>query len=277
MIQDLAPSSFSNAFELHLPEKGEPLLLYRGKEAILSLRDGEIVLPRLGDYPGIRAEDCRFAFRIDGKAYALSLLPPEEIPEGYSLYPSSEYRHFAPRKELFACAAGHSLFRWYRENRYCGSCGAKLQDADRERALVCPSCGSIHYPKICPAVIVALRDGEKLLVTRYKDRPFKGLALVAGFAEIGESIEDTVRREVWEETGLKVKNLSFYKSQPWVITDSLLFGFFCDLEGPNEICLEEDELSYGEWIDRRDLPPDESHVSLTAEMMECFRRGQDRK
>ena len=84
------------------------------------------------------------------------------------------------------------------------------------------------YPKICPAVIVAIHDGDRLVLTRYKDRPFKHYALVAGFNEIGESIEETVHREVFEETGLRVKNLRFYKSQPWTFTDTLLFGFFAE-------------------------------------------------
>ena len=98
-------------------------------------------------------------------------------------------------------------------------------------------------------------------------------ALVAGYNEIGESIEDTLRREVMEEVGLKVKNLTFYKTQPWVITDSLMIGFFCDLDGEDVITLQQSELSMGTWVERKDLPPDTTHLSLTAEMIEQFRLG----
>ena len=94
---------------------------------------------------------------------------------------------------------------------------------------------------------------------------------MAGFNEIGESIEDTVRREVMEEVGLRVKNLQFYKSQPWVFTDTLLMGFFAQLDGSDHITLQEDELSEAVWFSRAALPTDHSAISLTGEMIEYFR------
>lgn len=139
--------------------------------------------------------------------------------------------------------------------------------------MVCLDCGSTVYPKICPAVIVAVVNGERLLLTRYRGRPFKKYALVAGFNEIGESIEATVHREVMEEVGLRVKNLRFYKSQPWVFTDSLLMGFVCELDGSDTITLQEDELAEANWFAREELPKDYSHISLTGEMIEQFRLG----
>ena len=91
--------------------------------------------------------------------------------------------------------------------------------------------------------------------------------------EIGERVEDTVRREVWEETGLHVKNLRFYKSQPWVLTDSLLMGFFCDLDGDPTTRLQDGELALAQWFERDSLPDDHSDISLTGEMIEYFRKN----
>mgnify|MGYP000665301821 FL=1 len=133
----------------------------------------------------------------------------------------------------------------------------------------------MEYPKLSPAVIVAVRNGEKLLLSKYAGREFTNYALIAGFAEIGEPIEDTVRREVMEEVGLKVKNLRFYKSQPWSFTDTLLFGFFCDLDGDDTICLDEEELSLAVWMERSQIPVDEYEISLTREMMTLFKNGLD--
>ena len=172
-----------------------------------------------------------------------------------------------------AAAAGESLYRWYSSQRFCGRCGRPMEKSEIERAMVCPACGNTVYPKICPAVIVAIHDGDRLVLTRYKDRPFKHYALVAGFNEIGESIEETVHREVLEETGLLVKNLRFYKSQPWVFTDTLLFGFFAELDGSDKITVQEDELAEAGWFHRSEIPEDQSRISLTGEMMEQFRKG----
>ena len=112
-------------------------------------------------------------------------------------------------------------------------------------------------------------------MSKYAGREFTNYALIAGFAEIGEPIEDTVRREVMEEVGLKVKNLRFYKSQPWSFTDTLLFGFFCDLDGDDTICLDEEELSLAVWMERSQIPVDEYEISLTREMMTLFKNGLD--
>ena len=180
-----------------------------------------------------------------------------------------------PMAAAFAAITALQLHRWYKSRSFCGSCGAPTEPSRTERAMVCPKCGLIEYPKICPAVIVAVSDGERLLVSRYRDRPFRGWALIAGFVEIGETLEDTVRREVLEETGLRVKNLRYYKSQPWSFSDTLLAGFYCDLDGSDAIRIEEDELSEALWLPRGEIPPRGNDVSLTAEMMERFRLGQD--
>ena len=97
----------------------------------------------------------------------------------------------------------------------CGCCGKPMIHSQKERMMECPSCGNHEYPVLCPAVIVGITNGDKIILSKYEGRSFKRYALIAGFAEIGETIEETVHREVMEEVGLKVKNLRYYKSQPW--------------------------------------------------------------
>lgn len=130
------------------------------------------------------------------------------------------------------------------------------------------------YPQICPAVIIGVTHGDKILLSKYNGRNYKDYALLAGFAEIGETIEETVKREVWEEVGLHVKNIRYYKSQPWPHSSSLLFGFFAQLDGDDEtIQLEEEELSMAVWMHRDDLPMEADHVSLTNEMILYFKEN----
>ena len=152
-------------------------------------------------------------------------------------------------------------------------CTEALRDSETERALICPECGRIRYPKICPAVIVAVRSGEKLLLTKYAGRAFTRYALVAGFTEIGETLEQTVAREVMEEVGLKVKNIRYYKSQPWGIDGNILMGFYCDLDGDDTIHLDESELSVGQWHTRGSIPAKDDSYSLTREMIRVFDEG----
>ena len=144
----------------------------------------------------------------------------------------------------------------------------------KERMLYCESCHNMEFPKICPAVIIGVTDGDKILMSKYAGRTYKKYALLAGFTEIGETLEETVQREVMEEVGLKVKNIRYYKSQPWSFSDTLLMGFFCDLDGEEEINLDREELAMAEWFDREKMPVEREDLSLTNDMMMAFKEGR---
>ena len=118
-------------------------------------------------------------------------------------------------------------------------------------------------------------NGDKIILSKYEGRRFKRYALIAGFAEIGETIEETVHREVMEEVGLKVKNLRYYKSQPWSFSGTLLFGFFCDVDGDDTLTVDHEELSMAQWVERDKIPDQGNNISLTKEMMMLFRDGKE--
>ncbi len=269
MLQDIAPHVYHNEMKFLTPTP-EDLALCCSKEGVLLKKeDGALRLPRVGDCP--EGLSWIYAFSIDETRYFLT----REAAAVEGFVPMNAYREQGSGLAAFACAVGQSLARWYGDNRFCGTCGKPMTHSTRERALVCPDCGRTVYPKICAAVIVAVTDGDRLLLTKYAGRAFTRYALIAGFCEIGETVEQTVCREVLEECGLRVKNLRFYKSQPWVVTDTLLFGFYADLDGSGEVHLQEDELSLGQWFERDELPADHSTDSLTGEMIEVFRLGQE--
>ena len=144
---------------------------------------------------------------------------------------------------------------------------------DKERMMRCPDCGMMEFPKICPAVIIAVTHGDKILMSKYAGREYKKYALLAGFNETGESIEETVRREVMEEVGLKVKNLRYYKSQPWAFSDTEMIGFFAELDGPDKIKLQEDELSEAGWYHRDEIPDETMMNSIGSELKMVFKYG----
>ena len=122
---------------------------------------------------------------------------------------------------------------------------------------------------------VGITNGDKIILSKYEGRRFKRYALIAGFAEIGETIEETVHREVMEEVGLKVKNLRYYKSQPWSFSGTLLFGFFCDVDGDDTLTVDHEELSMAQWVERDKVPDQGNNISLTKEMMMLFRDGKE--
>ena len=230
-----------------------------------------------------------FLFLIDKTAfYSVDELPErladclaEPAPgsegqsSGYVFLPCGELRTAKPGWLAFAGITGAQLFRWRQDRKFCGCCGARMRPSRTERAFVCDGCGAVVYPKISPAVIVAVIHKDRILLTKYAHRTYARYALIAGFAEIGETIEETVHREVMEEAGIRVKNLHFYKSQPWSFSDTLLMGFFCELDGDDTITLDETELASGAWIVREEMPDRSDDISLTSEMMEQFRRGLD--
>lgn len=140
----------------------------------------------------------------------------------------------------------------------------------RERMMHCPECHNMVYPRISPAVIVGVIHGDRILLTKYAGREYTKYSLIAGFTEIGETLEETVQREVMEEVGLKVKNIRYYKNQPWGMSGSLLTGFFADLDGDDTIRLDETELSTAEWFRYDEMPAKDDGVSLTREMIRVF-------
>lgn len=274
MFQDIFPCQYDNQYRPGGAGGQAWVLQYRDGGVMARQGEEKLILPGTEMLSGQALQQVRYACSVDGTAYVLAD-PKAELPPEFAPIPSLRFREMEPRETAFACAVGESLARWYAGNRFCGACGGKMQHSAAERAMVCAACGRTVYPRINPAVITAITDGERLLLTKYAGRAFRRYALVAGFNEIGESIEDTVRREVREETGLQVKNLRFYKSQPWVFTDTLLMGFYCDLDGSDEIRRQEDELSEATWFDRGELPEDHSAISLTGEMIERFRRREN--
>lgn len=191
--------------------------------------------------------------------------------EGFEFIGVNSFRRAKPKYKAFAVITAYHLYGWYRDNKFCGRCGKPMVHDDKERMVKCPSCNNMVFPKISPAVIIGVTDGDRILFTKYAGRTYTNYALVAGFTEIGETLEETVIREVKEEVGLDVTNVRYYKSQPWALSGSLLAGFYCDLIGDDKIKLQEDELSIAEWVRAEDIHEEADGISLTKEMMLKFK------
>ncbi len=263
VIQDIA-APFDNRFRPCAPVPGDAVICFREDAVLFSEEDGMIRFPSVGEAvtPGVSL------FALGGRRYFLGEAEPFD---GYSYRPVSDLRRIGPREEAFAGVTALHLYRWYRDHRFCGRCGQPMRHSKTERAMVC-DCGNTVYPTIAPAVIVGVRSGDRICLTKY-NRGYAHWALVAGYTEIGETPEQTVEREVMEETGLRVKNIHYYKSQPWGLSGSLLLGYFCDVEGDDTIRVDHDELKEGRWFTAEEIDFPDDHFSLTREMIGVFKRG----
>ncbi|SCP94774.1 NAD(+) diphosphatase [Anaerobium acetethylicum] len=276
MIQDIEPRIFNNSFQNKKAEPQDLFLSYEGDTVLVREEKDKLWYPSFSDfeaeYPHL-IDEARFLFTIDNINYFLTDEKGLDTAEGWAYVTTGRFRTEPKYWRSFAGAVGWQLNRWYSSHRFCSKCGKPVTQSEKERMLYCESCGFQVYPVISPCVIVAVHDGDRLLLTKYAGREYTKYALIAGFVEIGETLEQAVIREVQEEAGLKVKNLKFYKSQPWPFTDTILAGFYAELDGDDTITIQEDELALGIWMNREDIPPEELKISLTGEMMEAFRTG----
>ena len=279
MIQDLGSHKLDNRYySERLPKEDDAVISYVGRKILIRELDEarKLVLPTVAEYAGTAdyagAAELIYLFSVDGRGFFMTLVQMD-LP-GYSYMSLRDIRAIAlePQEYVFAAFTAVHLGEWYRRKRYCGACGAPLGPDSRERAMRCSSCGEVFYPRINPAVIVGVIDHGRLLITRYL-RGYGHNALVAGFAEIGETLEETVAREVMEETGLRVKNIRYYKSQPWGIASDLLTGFFCDVDGDTQVKLDGQELKSAIWTLREEITWQPPEYSLTADMMKAFHEG----
>ena len=274
MIQEIAPHRYDNHYEPLSPSPDDRVFLFSPPKMLAREGEGrEIRFPRLKDFARLPGE-LIYLFSIDGEKFFLAQPDGEWEAPGFSLLHTGAIRGCTPPELSFAAATAMQLSRWYRDNRFCGRCGGEMARDTKERMLYCPRCKNTVYPKLSPCIITGITDGDRILLTKYARSGYNHYALVAGFCEIGESFEETLRREVAEEVGLEVENIRYWASQPWSFSDSLLAGFFCDVRGSRTPRLVDGELKEASWFSRAEIPVSDDGVSLTRAMIEAFRQGK---
>jgi NAD+ diphosphatase len=173
-------------------------------------------------------------------------------------------------EEMFklACRAIHILL-WDQNSQFCGRCGSPARMDTLERAKVCSDCGLRSYPRISPATITAVKRGNQILLARAKRFPAELYSVIAGFVEPGETLEECVKREIMEETGIHVKNVRYFGSQPWPFPDSLMIAFTADYEG-GEIMIDKNEIMDAGWFAADALPRIPESLSIARRLIDQF-------
>jgi len=178
---------------------------------------------------------------------------------------------FGLTENLMFSLAGRAtqILDWYRSHQFCGRCGLQAVAHEVDRAMVCPACGIHSYPRLSPSIITLVHDGEQVLLARNHRFPDGMYSTLAGFVEPGESIEQTLRREVKEEVGVNVTNLEYMGSQPWPFPNSLMLGFLAQYDS-GEIVLQEEEIADAQWFDCRQLPAIPGKVAISRWLIDTY-------
>lgn len=177
-----------------------------------------------------------------------------------------------PFEEYYRAGKASQILNWDKNSRYCPMCGVPTVQVS-PIAKRCPECRQEFYPNISPAVIVLIKKEDKILLVH--SRNFRGqfMGLVAGFLEVGETLEECIRREVMEETELKIKNIRYFGSQPWPYPSGIMIGFIADYES-GTIKLQDEELSAGEFYSRDNMPEIPKKLSIARQMIDAWLEGK---
>ena len=276
MIHEIFPHQFDNHFIItdNIAEN-DYILHYNEKSLLLKINGDEFQLPTKKDVSDIfDTTESTFLFSLNGVRCFLVWNATKLIDNRFVYKEINSFRTLNPREIAWICIVGFQLNNWYMENKFCGKCGTKTAEKSDERAIICPNCSTVVFPKISPAIIVAILCKDKILLAHNSNFEQKRYSLVAGYVDVGETLEETVMREVKEEVGLDVKNIRYYKSQPWAFSGSMMIGFTAEADDTQPIRPDNVEITEADWFSRENLPNHPPKISIAGEMIDKFEKGE---
>jgi NAD+ diphosphatase len=272
-----SPPSFVPSARFIQPPQAGLWFVFRRRELLVSDTFGVPHVPSI-EALGFAALRVQFLGHLNGEACFSAELPHDsEAPRG------AEFRDLRQlygrmRDELMGVAArAVQIMDWDRTHQFCGACGARTEPHGKIRSRVCtdPSCKLEHYPRISPAMIVAVERGDEILLARSPHFPPGIFSTLAGFVDPGETIEEAVHREVFEETGVHVRNVRYFGSQSWPFPNSLMLGFQADYAA-GELELDPEEIEDAGFFRFDALPPMfPGRVSISQWLIQDFLERHD--
>ncbi|MBE9182638.1 NAD(+) diphosphatase [Oculatella sp. LEGE 06141] len=245
---------------------------FKGNKLLVQVEERISIVPKLKDLADIGLMPIRTQFlgTIDGEPCYSAELPGDAIaPNGMGFKGLREL--YGLLDEGFYTLGGRAIqiVEWDRTHQYCGHCATQMTQLPHERAKRCPACGLVNYPRLSPAIIVLVHRGDDVLLARAHRFPPGMYSVLAGFVEPGESLEETVSREVQEEVGIQVKDIRYFGSQPWPYPNSLMIGFTAEYAA-GEIVVEPEELTEAAWFHKHQLPQVPPKMSIARRLLDWF-------
>lgn len=270
-----------------IPENGKPPVysgkvwwfLFQGDDLLVERSDTRTnrsllhrpIVPVMSERPpGPTLANIFYIGKIDGiPCYAGEVIGDTVLPVGMSFI---RLRSLIADldEEIFPVAGrAYQIVNWARTHRFCGRCGGRTLKREYELAMVCEKCGFTSYPRISPAVITAVVKDDAILLARAHRFPPGLYSVIAGFVEPGETLEQCVRREIQEETGIQVKNIRYFGSQQWPFPNSLMIGFTAEYES-GEIKIDPGELTDARWCTPDSLPELPHTITIARRLITWF-------
>jgi NAD+ diphosphatase len=258
----------------HGHESDEPVwwFAFSGPKLLVEVSQGGVRIPFAKDLLSLNVTPIRTQFLgfLDGRSCYSAECGPDVVPAEAAAFRGLRGLFPDLGDELFALAGrALQIVNWDRTHRFCGQCAAPTADKEDERAKICPRCGLVTYPRMSPAIIVAVRKEKQILLARASRFPDGLYSVLAGFVEPGETLEQCLRREVREETGIDVQNIEYFGSQAWPFPNSLMIAFTADYAG-GEITIDKKEIVDAGWFSANNLPSIPDKLSVARRLIDSF-------
>ena len=252
------------------------LFVVRNQELLVTMDDGDEENARIPrrrdeeqfDFVGFETYQGTYLGRDYSGVLIEESLGDFSVPDPWKFIPLRSLLTRFGKRDASLSAHVSQIVAWRANHRHCGRCGKETQDSETENARCCESCGHTVYPRISPAIIVGVLKDDQLLLARNR-RHDSMYSILAGFVEPGESLEDTVTREIAEEVALEVSNVRYFGSQPWPFPDSLMVGFLADYES-GVINVDGEEIMEAAWYRSGEFPRIPPHGSISRRIIDWF-------
>lgn len=264
--------------EIAPPEVGNKKIwwfVFSANKLLVTVKGEAVGIPFSGSLKeiGVDSDDKLYLGRLDGfHCYSVDAGKNAVAIEGM------EYQELRPvfnllEVDLFILASrAFTIINWHRMSKFCGRCGTGTVMKQDERAKQCPNCSNLIFPRISPAIIIAVVRNDKLLLAHSKNFRPNFYSVLAGFVEPGETIEECAKREVMEEVGINVKNLKYFGSQPWPFPDSLMLAFTAEYES-GEIKADGVEIMEAGWYGKDNFPETPTSTAIAGHLISWFKEN----
>lgn len=246
--------------------------LFQQSNLLVKKLEGAYTIPTTDNlaYLKYKTGDKLYIGSIDGHSCYTARYPEGWVlPDGMEFLGLRQLHEQIDNSMLQAAFRAVQIVAWDETHRFCGACGEATVKKAYEHGAVCPKCGHTSYPRLSPAVIVAVTKGDKLLLARNKNFVQGLYSVLAGFVEAGETLEECVKREIREEAGIEVKNIKYFGSQSWPFPNSFMVAFTAEHEN-GEIQIGEDEIADARWFNVEEIPKIPGKLSISRKLIDWF-------